>query len=240
MPGRSLGSPPPTAAARARPGGGRLVSGVKTWISRLDEAAVFCVFFNDPAGRLTAAAIDVGSPSLPRTPIVPVGLSGWTWGKLRLDSVQIRGCDILARPDQGMRLLREHFSWYRPLVAATALGAAARVHDEVSTSVVTRRHDGRITDLRDNALITLGRTYALVNSALLAALNALRLAGNADSAAHMWGCAVEAVASGRLAPVDGRRTREIIHAVEARGLPEADQLAEAYRAECRSGQQALT
>ena len=30
------------------------VSGTKTWISRLDEAAVFCVFFKDPAGRLTA------------------------------------------------------------------------------------------------------------------------------------------------------------------------------------------
>jgi len=76
---------------------------------------VFCLFFTSPSGQLTAAALDARA----------AGLSGWAWGELRLDHVTIRPCDILGQPGDGMRLLRGHFAAYRPLVAATALGAAA-------------------------------------------------------------------------------------------------------------------
>ena len=41
--------------------------------------------------------------------------------------------------------------------------------------------------------------------------------------------ALEAIRSGRLAPVDDRRTREIVYAVAGRGVLEARELAEAYR-----------
>ena len=41
--------------------------------------------------------------------------------------------------------------------------------------------------------------------------------------------ALNAVRSGRLAPVDGRRVREIVLAVAERSGPEAAELAEAYR-----------
>ena len=153
-----------TAATPAR-GGAWAVSGTKTWISRLTEAALFCVFFTDPAGQLTAAVIDAASPGLARRPIIPAGLSGWTWGELHLHEVTVQPCDILGQPGQGMQLLREHFAHYRPLVAATALGAAAAVHDQTSAGLDGRRQAGAIADLRDNALITLGRTYAQINAA---------------------------------------------------------------------------
>ncbi len=55
---------------------------------------------------------------------------------------------------------------------------------------------------------------------------ALTSGGKHDEAV---GVALEAVRSGRLAPVDGRRAREIVHAVAGRGVPEAAELAEAYR-----------
>jgi hypothetical protein len=58
-------------------GGTWRVSGTKTWISRLTEAAVFCVFFTAPDGKLTAAAIDAGTEGLSRQLITPAGLSGW-------------------------------------------------------------------------------------------------------------------------------------------------------------------
>ena len=45
-------------AAIAHPDGTWRVTGTKNWISRLNEAAVFIVFFKDPAGRLTAGVID--------------------------------------------------------------------------------------------------------------------------------------------------------------------------------------
>ena len=180
-----------TTATPAR-GGTWAVSGTKTWISRLTEAALFCVFFTDPAGQLTAAVIDAASPGLARRPITPAGLSGWTWGELHLHEVTVRPCDILGQPGQGMQLLREHFAHYRPLVAATALGAAAAVHDQTSAQLDGRRQAGAIADLRDNALITLGRTYAQINAALLAALTAHRLADAGDPLAHLWGCAAKA------------------------------------------------
>lgn len=168
------------------------VSGTKTWISRLAEAAFFCVFFTSPAGQLTAAVIDADAPGLDRHPLVPSGLSGWEWGELRLKEVTVRPCDILGEPGDGMRLLRDHFAHYRPLVAATALGAAAAVHDQTATLLDSRQHAGIVSRIRDNALITLGRTYAEINAALLAAITAHRLAEDRHPSAHLWGCAVKA------------------------------------------------
>jgi alkylation response protein AidB-like acyl-CoA dehydrogenase len=123
---------------------------------------------------------------------MPAGLAGWAWGELRLQNARLRPCDVLGRPGEGMTLLREHFAHYRPLVAATALGTAAAVHDHVAAHLCTRRSSGVITDLRDNALITLGRSYAQINAALLAALTAQRLSESGDMQAGMWGCAVKA------------------------------------------------
>lgn len=173
-------------------GGTWRVSGTKTWISRLTEAAVFCVFFTTPDQRLTAAAIDAGARGLSRRLITPAGLSGWAWGELRLDDVTVRPCEVLGQPGEGMRLLRDHFACYRPLVAATALGAAAAVHDQTAATLAARREAGTITRVRDNALIALGRTWAQLNAALLATLTAHRLASAGHPTAETWGCAVKA------------------------------------------------
>jgi hypothetical protein len=84
-----------------------------------------------------------------------------------------------------MELLREHFAHYRPLVAATALGTAAAVSDHVAAHLCARRSAGLIADLRDNALITVGRSYAQINAALLAALTAQRLSEAGDQLATL-------------------------------------------------------
>ncbi len=168
------------------------VTGTKTWISRLAEAAVFCVFFTDPAGRLSAGVIDAAAAGLHRSPIPPAGLAGWTWGELRLEEVRLRPRDLLGRPGEGMTLLREHFAHYRPLVTATALGAAAAVCDDVIAHLRERQSAGIIVGLRDNAAITIGRAYAQINAAFLAVLTAQRLSETGDAAAGLWGCAVKA------------------------------------------------
>jgi alkylation response protein AidB-like acyl-CoA dehydrogenase len=93
-----------------------------------------------------------------------------------------------------MLLLREHFTHYRPLVAATALGVAAAAHDLVAAHLQTRQRAGTITRMRDNALITLGRAYAQINAALLAALHVQRLSEAGDRRAEIWGCAIKAYA----------------------------------------------
>ena len=97
--------------------------------------------------------------------MMPCGLSGWSWGVLRLHDVLLRPCDILGRPGEGMLLLRSHFAHYRPLVAATALGVAAAVHDLVAAQLSERWSAGSISRPRDNALDDLGGTYAQINAA---------------------------------------------------------------------------
>jgi alkylation response protein AidB-like acyl-CoA dehydrogenase len=109
-----------------------------------------------------------------------------------LDGVRLQRRDILARPGKGMDLLREHFAHYRPLVAATALGAAAAACDSVAAYLETRREAGFISGPRDNALITLGRAYAQINAAMLAALTAQQLSQTDDDKAELWGCAAKA------------------------------------------------
>lgn len=168
------------------------VTGMKTWISRLAEAAVFCLFFAGPDGEISVAAVDARSDGLTRVPLVPAGLTGWAWGELHLDQVRVHPDDIIGRPGTGMRLLREHFAGYRPLVTATALGAAAGCHDRVVAALEARRRSGHITSLRDNALITIGRSYAEINAALLAACNAVTLAESRSPLAARWGCTVKA------------------------------------------------
>ena len=61
---------------------------------------------------------------------------------------------------------------------------------------------------------------------------ALTAADKHDEAA---GVTLKAIRSGRLAPVDGRRAREIVLAVAERGVPEAAELTEAYQAACGDG-----
>ena len=137
------GSQVHATATHATPaaGGTWRVTGTKTWISRLTEAAVFCAFFTAPDGGLTAAAIDARADGLSRKLITPAGLSGWSWGELRFDGVTVRPCEILGQPGEGMSLLRDHFARYRPLVTATALGAAAAVHDQTAGLLASRCQD---------------------------------------------------------------------------------------------------
>jgi transcriptional regulator with XRE-family HTH domain len=62
---------------------------------------------------------------------------------------------------------------------------------------------------------------------------ALIAAGRHDEAA---GTALEAINSGRIVPSNYWRAREVINAVAERGLPEAADLAEAYREACGDGE----
>jgi alkylation response protein AidB-like acyl-CoA dehydrogenase len=179
-------------SAAIRSDGKWSISGSKTWISRLYEARVFCVFFTDPVGRLSVGVVDATSPGLYRRAIQPSGLSGWAWGELHLDDVRLGPRDLLGSPGAGMTLLREHFAHYRPLVAATALGAAAAACDIVADHLRIRRAEGIVTEIRDNALVAVGRAFAHLNAALLAACTTQRLSANGDSRASAWGCAIKA------------------------------------------------
>jgi alkylation response protein AidB-like acyl-CoA dehydrogenase len=186
------GSRPAATRTRAVAGtdGTWLISGRKTWISRLTEAAVFIVFFRAPDGALAAAAVDAEQPGLRRHLAAPAGLAGWAWGTLDLDAVPVRPEDVLH--GDGMAILREHFAVYRPLVTATALGAAAAVFDTVTSGLGERLASGEVPRLRDSALVTVGRTHAQLITALFGVVVASHLADTAHEGAEQWGAAMKA------------------------------------------------
>lgn len=145
-----------------------LVSGKKMWVSRLTEAAALVVFFRDPDGRISAAIIGATAPGLSREPIRPAGLAGWSWGVLGLHQVLVDpSSDLIGAPGAGLNVFREHFTRFRPVATATALGTAAGVHTAVAETLAARVRTGLLPRVRDNALITLGRTHGGLTAALL-------------------------------------------------------------------------
>lgn len=162
-----------TTHARRRHDGTWLLTGEKCWVSRLTEAAAFVVFFQDPVHRISAAT----DPRLDRQVIEPHGLGGWSWGVLQLNAMPIDPtCELLGTPGDGLEIFRDHFTRFRPLVTATALGTAAGVHTLVTRTLAARMSTGVIHRARDNALISLGRTHAELTASLLATIMAGRLA----------------------------------------------------------------
>ena len=165
-----------TQARLARHGSWRL-TGEKCWVSRLSEASAFVVFVRDPDGRISAVLVDADQPGVQREVIEPFGLGGWGWGVLRLHDVPVDPATaLLGTPGSGLAIFHQHFAGFRPLVTATALGAAAGVHALVADALTARRAVGILPRIRDNALITLGRAHAEITAHLLAALTASRLA----------------------------------------------------------------
>ncbi|MFI6996561.1 hypothetical protein [Nocardia sp. NPDC050175] len=88
-----------------------------------------------------------------------------------------------------MALLRKHFAGYRPLAAATALGGAAAVFDEVVTNLANRYTSGEVARLWDSALVTVGRAHAQLVTALLGTVIAHHMAEVGHEHAERW-CAV--------------------------------------------------
>ncbi|MGW1340344.1 acyl-CoA dehydrogenase [Kribbella sp. NPDC002412] len=178
-----------TRAVLCRDGTWR-ISGEKCWVSRLMESAGFVVFFRDPDGRISAAIVDGDRPELEREVIEPLGLGGWSWGVLRLREVPVNPeSDLVGRPGDGLGVFRRHFTRFRPLVTATALGTAAGVHTLVTDALAAKARVGMLPRIRDNALVTLGRSHAEITAALLATITTSRLAAegspHADLAARV-------------------------------------------------------
>ncbi|WP_051951503.1 acyl-CoA dehydrogenase family protein [Actinacidiphila yeochonensis] len=183
-----------TTRATPMPGGGWALDGEKCWVSRLREASAFVVFFKDPADRMSAAVIDADAPGIQRRPALPAGLAGWAWGSLSLTGVRIGEADLLGALGDGLAVFREHFAAFRPLAAATALGTAAGIHAQVTATLTARVTSGILPRLRDTALVTLGRTHAELNAALLAATASARLTAAGHPQADTWSRSVKATA----------------------------------------------
>jgi len=147
------------------------ISGRKAWVSRVLEADAFVVFARSPE-HLGAFYVPAGAPGLSAEPAPrPDGGEagrGWSWGDLVLDKVAVPPTAVLGASVGGVAVFRRHLADYRPLVAATCLGAAAAAVDDWVERVLAAPNAGsglpdpvveRLGDLRGRVLIALGGLF---------------------------------------------------------------------------------
>jgi alkylation response protein AidB-like acyl-CoA dehydrogenase len=163
------------------------LSGEKVYISRIKEAEVFVVFFKFGKDEtLSAALINLSRKGIKTELWEPLGLRGWSWGKIAFENTPFTTQDLLGARGQGMAIFKEHFVYYRPMVAMTALGAAAAVLDCVMTHVNRRMAEKDIAIPRDTCLEAIGNHFLGINAGILATLCAI--VQNVTNAPHasLW------------------------------------------------------
>ncbi|GAB2804134.1 acyl-CoA dehydrogenase family protein [Streptomyces daliensis] len=137
-----------------------LLSGTKGLVSRVEEAVGFVVFCK-VVGPEQAAAADTDGAALRGVPLsalwlpmdttgvltetaAPLGLRGWSLGRLRFDGVRIGKELLLGAPGDGRRIFDTHFSHWRLMMALVCLGAATATIEETMARA-RRRSVGRVS-----------------------------------------------------------------------------------------------
>ncbi|MFL6128544.1 MAG: acyl-CoA dehydrogenase family protein [Mycobacteriales bacterium] len=158
------------ATRAVRTAAGWEITGRKAWVSRVLEADAFVVFARSPE-HLSAFYVPAGAPGLSAAPAArPGDGDGWSWGELSLQRVPVPASAVLGAAVGGVAVFRRHFAEYRPLVAATCLGAAAAAVDGWVERVLTGTGSGdagrlpagvmeRLGDLRGRVLVALGGLF---------------------------------------------------------------------------------
>jgi len=210
-------------------------------------AYLWFFFKVESATELSAALVDAKSAGIRREGLNPDGLRGWSWGKLVFDEVTLSDDDFLGGVNCGLQIFRDHFLYYRPMVAATALGGAAAAFDNVVWQIRQRLGSHTIDNCRDSALDILARSYVSIHSCLLSALMAQVLVERGSSFASLWSRGAKAnsvetavgivsnlaLLSGAMAYEENSAVGKILN--DLRGLLYADGIQDAlYRAVGRS------
>lgn len=162
-----------------------VIRGEKTFVSRIEEADAIVVFCrHDETGDLTAVCVPADAHGVKRQLDCPEGLRGWSWGTLEFDDVAVDPDDVL--PGDGAAIFRAHLAYYRPLVAATVVGAAARVWEQAANDLHRRCVSKHIDRVRDSALERLAAAHIALQGALLSAMRAGELVERDDPRAQIW------------------------------------------------------
>jgi alkylation response protein AidB-like acyl-CoA dehydrogenase len=146
------------------------LDGRKQYVSRISESSAFTIFGRDDVGELAAVVLPSDRPGISVEAMRPNGLRGWKWGRVSFDAVQVAEHELLHDP---RAVWEAAFNHYRPLVAATALGGAARYWDIAAEFTRARLMDGSITRPRDSALRALGAADAAIRHELVAVVHAM-------------------------------------------------------------------
>lgn len=155
-------------------GGSHFLTGEKVCISRIKEAEVFVVFFKfEKDETLSAALINLAQKGVELEQWEAAGLQGWSWGKVTFENVPFTDQDMLGARGQGMAIFKDHFLYYRPMVAMTTLGITAAVLNRTLEYTKQRISQRDITEPRDTFLETVSNHFTTINAGMLFTLCAI-------------------------------------------------------------------
>ena len=108
---------------------GYILRGKKTYISRLRQATHVVVFARTDrtcrtSSVLSAFLLELTRKDIEISDMSPMGLNGVSWGEIEFHDVVIKTKDRIGGEGEGFSLFSKHFSYWRLMIAACALGSA--------------------------------------------------------------------------------------------------------------------
>ena len=124
------------------------LSGTKMFVSRLQESTKIIVLAKvlrkGLEGKLTFFLVSKESLGLSIETIESFGLDGVSWGKLFLNKVCVPVSDRIGGEGQGMQLFIKHFTLWRVLMSACAIGCARSAIDKSIDRLKNRQAFGGV------------------------------------------------------------------------------------------------
>lgn len=140
------GSDVPAIKATARKvEGGYVLSGVKRFNARLDQATHVIVFTQSTSGergKLSVFVLPIGTPGIKIEHLSAHGLTGNSYGGLTLDDVFVPDVRLIGKDGEGRNLFRKHFLYWRLMQAVAAIGTAEDALDQMAERIKTREAFG--------------------------------------------------------------------------------------------------
>lgn len=113
--------------------GGYRLDGVKQHVARISECTHFIVFaaVKRSAGSslITAFLVSRNAPGVSTERLSPMGMCNVSWGRITFAGVEVRGEDRIGGEGQALMLFVRHFSYWRTMMTAAALGSAQAAMD---------------------------------------------------------------------------------------------------------------
>jgi alkylation response protein AidB-like acyl-CoA dehydrogenase len=124
---------------------GYVLDGIKQHISRVAECDHFIVFAavrRPDRTAITAFLVPRDAEGLRVETMSPMGMATVTWGRVILRGVRVPRENRVGREGQALSLFLRHFSYWRTMTAAVAIGSAQAALDQTATWMKTRHAFG--------------------------------------------------------------------------------------------------
>jgi alkylation response protein AidB-like acyl-CoA dehydrogenase len=166
------------------------LNGRKTHVSRLSEASHFIVLAavnrQGTGSPITAFLVPRANPGISVTVSEPAGLGRVSWGSITFENVRLPASARIGGEGKGIALFQRHFSYWRTMMAAAAIGCAEAAIDEAIQHLKDRNSFGapigRFTHLQQ----ALAKHAAQLRMAWLLVKDVASLMDSKDGGSRPW------------------------------------------------------